>query len=115
MKIRTGIDIVNIPRFKKSYINGGKSFSRLIFSEEESKDSRIEHLAGIFALKEALIKCSVINVGEMRMIEVKNDISGKPFVVILEDTTNNNKLSMDVSITHDGDYAVAVAVVVFNN
>ncbi len=115
MDIRTGIDIVHIPRFKKTYLNGGETFSKLIFTPDEAEDSRIEHLAGIYALKEALIKCSLIGIGGMRNVEVRKDKNGKPDVVILNSSNDWDNKTISVSISHDGDYAIAIAVVMIKD
>ena len=52
--MKLGIDIVHIPEFEKLMQDRG--FIKRVFHESELKDYRAEHLAGIFAAKEAFFK-----------------------------------------------------------
>ena len=69
-------------------------------NELKNKD---ESLAGIFAAKESCKK--VFNDLGWKDIEVKREKSGKPILVI-----NKDVISHDLSISHDGDYALANVV-----
>ena len=64
-----------------------------------------ESLAGIFAAKEACKK--VFNLNWLD-IEIKKERTGKPIVVF----TNKPKniIDYDLSISHDGNYAIAIVV-----
>jgi len=88
-----------------------------IFSQEEydsSKNAKIInnkiviHLAGIFAAKEAIIKASLgmLKLDDMRRIIIYNSSEGIPYVKIID---NGSTAEFDISISHDQDYAVAIA------
>lgn len=98
MKLTTGIDIVHIPRFEK--LMEDPQFSKKVFHTSELKNSRSEHLAGIFAAKEAYCKAVGKKLDWLSM-EIKNSRSGKP-TILCEHTLN-----ADVSISHDHEYAIA--------
>ena len=107
MKIVTGVDLVYIPRFKKSLRSGGENFLRRVFLEAEltHPGGGITHLAGIFAAKEAIIKTLSLPVDSFHDIKVVNKPSGAPTVEI-----TNYKLPItnySLSISHDGDYVIA--------
>ena len=113
--MKLGIDIVDIRRFldysNKSDIRLSKWFTvdelNYCFSRTPSSNS----LAGKFAAKEAVIKILInqgINMTHLKEIEILNDANGKPFVnsSLLEDI--NAKLK--ISISHDGNSAIAIAI-----
>lgn len=100
-----GIDITHNDKFK---INTNESFLKKWFTQEEldyciSKPNPAQHLSGTFAAKEAIIKATN---GKclMQHIEIHREKSGKPTATI----TNTN-LDIEISIAHDGDYAIAIA------
>lgn len=108
MKIVTGIDLVYIPRFKRSLKNGGENFLKRVFHEQEFKhlpSENIEHLAGIFAGKEAVIKALSLPTDSWHDIQITNNSSGLPKVKI----TNYQLLitNYSLSISHDGNYVIA--------
>lgn len=108
MKTRVGTDIVHIGEFYERYEKNRWKFKRDIFTKEEhGGDSTPEHLAGIFAAKEAAFKA--LGIGPENWLDVrvhKNEL-GKPFIIF---STNIGKKikSSDLSISHSGDYAIAV-------
>ena len=107
MPIKTGVDIVYIPRIEKILKNSDAV--RRLFHSLELKNTAPEHLAGIIAAKEAFFK-----VFEERPrwleIEVKTKKNGKPTFVLNKKYEKMIK-SIDVSISHDHDYAIACVVV----
>ena len=110
MNIRTGIDIVDIQRFEKAITeeNGEKLLSRLFLPSERERTSS-EHLAGIFAAKEAIIKAFSITRESWLLIEIGSDASGKPRATITADIPHAI-LQCDISIAHDGGMAIAQCV-----
>ncbi len=88
MIIGTGIDIVEIDRFKESVKKYGSSFLKKIFTSNEISYSRKrrfsdQHFAARFATKEAVLKAFGDEPGTIRKwtdIEVSNDKNGKPLV-----------------------------------
>lgn len=132
MKVTTGIDIIEVDRIKKSIEELGDSFLNRIYTKNEieycnkSGVMKYQHFAARFAAKEAIFKAisEFISGREDAMwkdIEVINIESGKPVINVdkaknnIKKTANNLKLeSIDVSISHIKDYAVASVVAVFS-
>ena|SRR3990167_9850308 len=105
MKIKIGCDLVNIERFKKSLEN--RNFLEKIFSPEELRNRyKIESLAGLFAAKEAVFKALDITTDNWLNIQILKQNSGKPYLV-LDNIELNFEYSCDISISHDGIYALA--------
>ncbi|MCH7882989.1 holo-ACP synthase [Patescibacteria group bacterium] len=108
MMVKVGCDIVNIKRFEKSVENGGEKFLDRIFSSYElDRSSKAETLAGIFAAKEAVIKALGINAGKWHEIEVRHQKNGKP-TLNLKRFAKEKDYIHDLSIAHDGGYAMAL-------
>lgn len=97
-----GVDIVNIPEFFRSVESGGDSFLQRTFVANELSNKKIEHLAGIFAAKEAVGKALSLPVGSWLKIEIKSD--GKPRALI------DGQEKAEISISHHIDYAIAIAM-----
>lgn len=104
--IKCGVDLVFIPRFKESVKRGGEGFLRRVFLESELEKTEVSHLAGVFAAKEAAMKALGMPAGDWHKIEVFYQKSGKPKVKVSGKRIKN----CDLSISHAGDYAVAVFV-----
>ena len=100
MRVKVGCDIVEIKRFVDI---DNKVLSKIFHKAELS--NKPESLAGIFAVKESVKK--VFNDLDWHDIEVKKEKTGKPILIL---SKNNNIESCDISISHDGGYAFAVAV-----
>ncbi len=99
-----GVDIVQISRIKKD-----KRLAEFILSSNEyalylKHPNKIEFLAGRYASKEAFLKLKEKGIGEIPFKEIEvlyKENSMIPFIKY-EDK------EYDVSIAHDGDYAIAV-------
>lgn len=105
MKIKTGIDLVYLPRYKKAMQSGGENFLRAIYHQEEIVRKENEHLAGIFALKEAVIKALSLKPGSWLDIKVAHRSDGLPQVDFLYHGANI--INHSSSLSHDGNYIVA--------
>jgi len=93
-----GCDITLITRFDLDLDQKAKKIlTQHEQVEFESSANKRNYLAGRWAAKEAIFKAT----GRTTNFSILNDQSGKPYV--LEDQKIN------VSISHDGDYAMAVA------
>ena len=132
MKVTTGIDIIEVERIKEAILEMGDSFLNRIFTEKEilycnkSEIMKYQHFAARFACKEAVFKAisQFISGREEALwkdIEVINIDGGKPVINVdklknnIEKSADNLKLeSIDVSISHIKDYAVASVVAVFS-
>ena len=112
MKLKTGIDLVYLPRFKRSLQNGGENFLKRVFLETElaHPGSKAEHLAGIFAAKEAVMKALSLPTDSWHDIEIKYRSTGAPKLEIrgLKLEIRNSSLS----ISHDGKYVIAQFVAI---
>lgn len=117
MKIKCGVDIIEISRIKESIENLGDKFLNKVYTEKEIKyceskgKNKYEHYAARFAVKEAAFKAVSEGVKDKysitwKDVETLNDESGRPKTEIL--FLNNKKVeNIDVSISHCKEYAVA--------
>ena len=123
MKIKCGVDLIEISRVRDSIETLGDSFLNKVFTQKEieycesKKMAKYEHYAARFAVKEAVFKAVSEEVQDKFLIswkdvETVNDKNGRPKVEILylKDSKVEN---VDVSISHCKNYAVANVVVLF--
>lgn len=103
----TGIDLVHIPDFENSMKEGGERFLNRIFTQSEQTNNKSETLAGIWAAKEAFFKATGSHL-KPNQVEVRKDENGRPFLFLLEG--EENKETLDISISHDHDYAIAICI-----
>jgi len=119
---RHGIDMVDCNRLGKMIQRHGRRFLERVFTPREidycrSRKRYIEHLAGRFAAKEAVLK--VLGTGwrngiRWTDIEVVNEPSGRPRVVLtgkcLEIARSGNLGEILISISHISTHAIASAI-----
>ncbi|MCH5320344.1 MAG: holo-ACP synthase [Eubacterium sp.] len=100
---KIGTDIVKISRIEKSIES--PSFLQKVFTEREREYcKKAESFAGIFACKEAYFKAVGTGIAlPLTDIEILHDDKGKPYI--------NGVSNCDVSISHDGDYAIATVII----
>jgi phosphopantetheine--protein transferase-like protein len=103
MRIKLGTDIVYIPRLEKLMQN--EKFIKRVFHTSECKDYRVEHIAGVFAAKEAFFK-AINKKPDWLKVEVRNQKTGRPILAISNDFGVQIE-DVDISISHDKDYAMA--------
>lgn len=108
---KIGVDIVKIDRIEKAILRND-NFKNKIFSKKEidyceSKIKKFESYAARFAAKEAYFKTG--GIAEYNEIEILNSENGKPELYI-----KNIKINGDISLSHDGDYAIAY-LILFEN
>lgn len=126
MKVTTGVDIIEVQRIKEAICELGDSFLQRIYTNEEimycrkSEQMQYQHFAARFAAKEAVFKASseYINSREdllWKEIEVINDVDGRPKINLkrLQSNGLENLQSIDISISHIKEYAVASVVAMF--
>ena len=115
--ISNGIDLVRIDRFKR--LMNDDTFINSYFSIDEinyiKKTNNVSTMAGIFASKEAFLKAikKGINNYSLKDIEISHDNNNCPFIILhgnLKEIYNLNNIS--VSISHDGDYAIAIVSII---
>lgn len=108
LNLRLGTDIVFIPRLEKQ-VNNQTFINKVLTIKEqeimnslESSSRKLEFLAGRFACKEAFAKALGTGIGETDFLDIeilRNDL-GAPV-----------SSQAQVSISHDGDYCIAVVMV----
>lgn len=79
-----------------------------IFHPSETVRFETEHLAGIFAVKEAAFKALGLKSNSWLYLEVTFTPQDKPVLVLSKDLNLPNIISIDCSISHDGGFAFAV-------
>ena len=105
MRVLCGTDIVKIETIEKML--NDEVVLRRFFDSAELTTRTSEHLAGIVAAKEAFFK-AVGMIPKWTDILVQYSSAGKPLLKYPHEF--NYITSCDVSISHDGDYAVAFVV-----
>ena len=123
MKITCGTDVIEIARIKEAIEKNESRFISEIYTDNEieycnSKNAmKYQHYAARFAAKEALFKavsCYLNNKYEItwKDIEIKNNENGKPEIMYKTDKLEG--ISIDLSMSHCKEYAVATAIAVKN-
>ncbi|GAB4029723.1 MAG: holo-ACP synthase [Elusimicrobiota bacterium] len=102
-----GIDIVETARIKKA---ASKAFLKRVYSQRElaacaRSANKYERLAARFAAKEAVIKALDEKSIPLNQIEIINELSGRPSVIV-----KGVKLGLLISISHCRHYACAVCL-----
>ena len=121
MEYKVGNDIIEVERVESSIQKLGESFLNRVFTPAEieyceSKNKmKYQHYAARFAAKEAVFKAISINLTDKysitwKDIEIENDLQGKPHIH-LYGINDDIFESIDISISHCREYAVAYVVV----
>lgn len=122
MLFGTGIDIVRISRIRNAYERWGERFFIRIFTENEIKSGSkrkdiYSFFAARFAAKEAFVKAlgtGFSNGIGWKDIEIKREKGQRPFFFIsgiaLSLMNKHGIKKSHLSISHDGDYAIAHVV-----
>jgi holo-[acyl-carrier protein] synthase len=118
MILGTGVDTVSLSRFESKLAETPRLKDRLFLDIETLNNgaaASIQTLAGRFAAKEAVIKALGGEPGiEWHGIEVGKESSGKPVIWLHGETAKlalrAGVRKLHVSISHDGDVAVAFVV-----
>lgn len=106
-RMKIGIDIVSIKKFRRLTKSDRRFWLRVFTAEEWEyafRDAHApEHLAGIFAAKEAAMKATgKTGVSQLAALKITHAASGAPAI---------NVKGAAVSIAHDRQSAVAVVLV----
>lgn len=123
MNLQTGIDIIEVNRIEEAIKTQGEKFLTHIFTKKEieycSKTNKMQyqHYAARFAAKEAIFKAISFKIMPLKEdvwteIEIINDETGKP-KVDLSAFKFDDVISMDLSISHLKEYAVASFTILF--
>ena len=98
-----GIDLVFIPEFQRQMEDGGTHFLQKAFNPSELENQNVQHLAGLWAAKEAVIKAAPESPERLIDVAITHDASGRPHGKI-------EAQNFEISISHHGEYVVAVAI-----
>ena len=114
MTPRVGVDVAAIPRIADAHRRFGERFLHKFLTEREIVycGGSPERWAGRWAAKEAIGKAMATGIARpfMREVEILPSDDGRPHVRVAPQTTLTGH-EIDVSIAHDGHFAVAVAVI----
>lgn len=126
MNVTTGVDIIEVERIKNAIDEMGERFLNRIYTGGEieyckkSSQMQYQHFAARFAAKEAVFKAlsQFIKSREdilWNQIEIINDEDGRPKINMgkLREKGLDNLNSIDISISHIREYAIASVVAIF--
>jgi len=111
-----GIDLIKTDRMK-SLIDrfDDKALQRFLSKEEIELVKNYKTAAGFWAIKEATSKALGVGIGgecSFHDITISKTQRGAPFITISKSVTDKFKIiDSSVSVTHDGDYAIAVVAI----
>jgi holo-[acyl-carrier protein] synthase len=118
MVLKTGIDIIEIPRIQAALDHHGDRFLQRVFTPAEIAEcrGRADALAVRFAAKEATTKALGTGIGPVswREVETLHKRSGEPYLVLHGRAEQVAKYlgltTWAVSLSHSRDNAIAVVV-----
>ena len=118
MEITSGIDLVEVERFRQLKPGILKRFYERVFTQCERVHiaSSYERAAGLFAAKEAVVKALGCGIGPVswQEVEIQHTADNQPFVLLKGNATElANKLAIhqwSISISHTKEHATAIAV-----
>jgi holo-[acyl-carrier protein] synthase len=124
--VGVGVDLVHVPAFTEQLDRTGSEFGH-VFTAGERRDANGRttdpgrHLAARWAAKEAVVKAwsaslhgapPLMGDEALRLIEVVTDAWGRPRVRLHGEVAQHlDGCAVEVSLSHDGDYATAYVVV----
>ena len=122
MNVKCGTDIIEVERIREAIEKHNDKFLNEIFTDKEieycdsKKNMRYQHFAARFAAKEAVFKA----ISELlkdkyditwKDIEILNDENSRPYVNLNKIDSLKDIESIDISISHIKDYAIATCIV----
>jgi len=115
--MKIGTDIIHIARIEKLIGRYGLTFKqRYLSAEEIGMARRVETFAGLWAAKEAVAKALGCGIGaelSFHDILITKDSKGAPRFTLSPNAQKRFPVTdTSLSISHDGGFAIAVAVVV---
>ncbi len=112
-----GIDIIKIARFEK-FLEKKNALTKYLGDEEILLVTSPSTAAGFFAAKEAVSKALGTGIGAIcsfKDIKIHKDTAGAPYFTLTKELVTSFEITQSsLSITHDGGFAVAVAVIESN-
>jgi holo-[acyl-carrier protein] synthase len=120
MILKTGVDLIEIPRIQSVLDRYGERFLKRIFTPAEIAEckGKVEALAVRFAAKEAAVKALGTGIGPVawREVETLSKRSGEPYLVLHGMAKNvaeyRGLTTWAVSLSHGREDAIAVVVAI---
>jgi len=114
--MKIGTDIIQIDRIEKLVKKYGIKFKQRFLSKQEIAAARkIQTIAGLWAGKEAVSKALGCGIGAelaFHDIIIAKNHKGAPTFVLTNEAQKAHKIKeCSISISHDGGFAIAVAVI----
>ncbi|MEA2046895.1 MAG: holo-ACP synthase [Campylobacterota bacterium] len=114
--MKIGTDIIQISRIEKSLERYGLAFKKRFLSKSEIEMAKkVETVAGLWAAKEAISKALGCGIGaqlSFHDIHISKDRQGAPRFTLSHTAQHTHSINASsLSISHDGGFAIAVAVV----
>lgn len=114
--MKIGTDIIQINRIEKSLAQFGDKFKQRFLHPQEMKlVQKTESIAGFWAAKEAIAKALGCGIGSdlsFHDITIVKDSRGRPTFLLSEEAQKTHQIKeSSISISHDGGFAIAVAVI----
>lgn len=104
--MQVGVDIVQISNFVKR-LDDPNTVAKIFTPSELEYAKNAQTLAGIFAAKEAFFK-ALGRKENWLLVEVSHNREGRP--KIHSNTPYSHDSRIEISISHDGDYAIATVL-----
>lgn len=120
MKLRTGVDLIEIARIRDVVSRHGKRYLERIYTPAELAlcGKRVESLAGRFAAKEAVAKALGCGIGdvEWKEIEILGDEQNAPVLHLhgkaAQKSDELGLTNWSVSLSHSQSHTVALVVAI---
>jgi len=114
--MKIGTDIIQIERIDKLVKRYGIKFKQRFLSPKEiAVARRIETIAGFWAAKEAISKALGCGIGaqlSFHDIIIAKNHKGAPYFKLTKEAQKAHQIkNASLSISHDGGFAIAVAVI----
>jgi len=119
--MKIGTDIVAIERIQKAIEKFGDKYTKRFLNDEEiaSLSNKTQSIAGYWAAKEAIAKalgCGIgVQLGFHDIILYKDSLNAPHFRLSPKAQTIHAISESSLSISHDGGFAIAVAVITKEN
>ena len=105
MPLLCGVDLIYVPGIARVLAN--EASLRKFFHGKELNNTKPEHLAGVLAAKEAFFKALGV-VPKFLDVQIGYEPGGRPRLIAAPVWQTYS--SCDVSISHDGNYAIAMVI-----
>ena len=100
-----GVDLTYIPRFEGKIALAKKILAAEEYEQYVNHARPAQFLAGRFAAKEAFLKAwNQLPMPDLNTIIIRIGLQGQPYITFMDER-------YDLSIAHDGDYAIATVII----